>query len=339
MTSEQSWQRSDIIGTQIITRDNGKRLGVVSQLWVDVDQREVVAIGMRENILSGVVSNIQQVMLLTSVRQVGDVILVDNDTVLEENFNTDGYSSLINSEVITETGDMLGKVRGFRFNPLSGKVETIVIASFGLPQIPDQLISTYELSMDEVVSSGPDRLIVFEGAEEKLNQLSVGLLERIGIGKSPWEKDDMDAYSKPAAVQNQLPSGVRVPVEPMQARPPIAQETWDDDHWEEAQQRPEPKRRAAEIPYEDSGRGRAPEPSRSWGEDDDPGEYEDVEFAIVTDETTVDAGVPESLPVEPDENTDQDAWADDDNPKPYRAPVVDIPERKRVVEYEEETDY
>jgi sporulation protein YlmC with PRC-barrel domain len=188
MTSEQSWQRSDIIGTQIITRDNGKRLGVVSQLWVDVDQREVVAIGMRENILSGVLSNIQQNMLLTSVRQVGDVILVDNDTVVEDTFNTDIYSSLINSEVITETGDMLGKVRGFRFNPITGKVETIIIASFGLPQIPDQLISTYELSMDEVVSSGPDRLIVFEGAEEKLNQLSVGLLERIGIGKSPWDR-------------------------------------------------------------------------------------------------------------------------------------------------------
>jgi sporulation protein YlmC with PRC-barrel domain len=344
MTSEQSWQRSDIIGTQIITRDNGKRLGVVSQLWVDVDQREVVAIGLRENILSGVLSNVQQTMLLSSVRQVGDVILVDTDTVIEDSFNSELYSSLINSEVITETGDMLGKVRGFRFSPLSGKVETIVIASIGLPQIPDQLISTYELSMDEVVSSGPDRLIVFEGAEEKLNQLSVGLLERIGIGKSPWEKDDMDAYPKPLSTQNQLPSGVRVPVEPLQARRPAidAQETWDDDNWNEPQRQREPLRQQAPLPYDDEPPVRA---SANWGEDDDPEEYEDVDYEIVSDagDSRI-AEIEEVLdlpPLEPDTDTDKDLWADDENPKPYRAPKVDIPvpERKRVVEYEEETDY
>ncbi|NJR40866.1 MAG: PRC-barrel domain containing protein [Leptolyngbyaceae cyanobacterium CSU_1_4] len=340
MTSEQSWQRSDIIGTQIITRDNGKRLGVVSQLWIDVDQREVVAIGMRENILSGVLSNIQQTMLLSSVRQVGDVILVDTDTVVEDNFNPELYSSLINSEVITETGDMLGKVRGFRFSPLSGKVETIVIASFGLPQIPDQLISTYELSMDEVVSSGPDRLIVFEGAEEKLNQLSVGLLERIGIGKSPWEKDEMSAYPKPLSTQNQLPSGARVPVEPMKTRTPIAaQETWDDDHWNEPQRQREPLRQQAPLPYPE-------EPAANWGDDDNPEEYEDVDYEIVNDAPATPLGtatginpVLELPPLEPDTDTEKDLWEDDENPKPYRAPKVEIPERKRVVEYEEETDY
>ena len=39
-----------------------------------------------------------------------------------------------------------------------------------------------------------------------------------------------------------------------------------------------------------------------------------------------------------DEQVTQDAWADDENPKPYRAPEVNLPERKRVVEYEEESD-
>ncbi|NEQ28756.1 MAG: PRC-barrel domain containing protein, partial [Microcoleus sp. SIO2G3] len=68
MTSLQFCQRADLIGTQIITRDTGKRMGVVSQLWVDVDRREVVALGFRESMLSGVVSSTQQTMLLSSVR-------------------------------------------------------------------------------------------------------------------------------------------------------------------------------------------------------------------------------------------------------------------------------
>ncbi|NES98195.1 MAG: PRC-barrel domain containing protein, partial [Desertifilum sp. SIO1I2] len=53
MTSEQISQRSDLLGTQVITRDTGKRLGVVSQLWVDIDRREVVAFSLRENLITG----------------------------------------------------------------------------------------------------------------------------------------------------------------------------------------------------------------------------------------------------------------------------------------------
>ena len=70
----------------------------------------------------------------------------------------------------------MGKVRDFQFDAEDGKVYAITIASFGLPQIPDQLISTYELSIDDVVTSGPNRLIVFEGSEERLTQITVGVI-------------------------------------------------------------------------------------------------------------------------------------------------------------------
>ncbi|MEB3232102.1 MAG: PRC-barrel domain-containing protein, partial [Leptolyngbyaceae bacterium] len=190
MTSEQSFQRSDLVGTQVITRDSGKRLGVVSQLWVDIDRREVVALGLQESALTGVVSNIEQTMLMRDVQQIGDVILVENDSVLDDDVDVTAFSPLINCEVITETGELLGKVRGFRVDP-DGKILTILIASLGLPRIPDQLISTYELSTDEIVSSSPDRIIVFEGSEQKLTQVTVGILERLGIGNPPWDRGDM----------------------------------------------------------------------------------------------------------------------------------------------------
>ncbi|MBF2075288.1 MAG: PRC-barrel domain-containing protein [Synechococcales cyanobacterium C42_A2020_086] len=329
MTFEQQYcQRSDLIGTQVITRNTGKRLGVVSQLWVDVDRREVVVIGIRESMLSGVLSNTQQMLLLSNVRQIGDVILVEDDSVLEDDLNVEAYSNLINSEVITETGELLGKVRGFKFNVQEGQVVSIVIASIGLPQIPDQLISTYELSMDEVVSSGPDRLIVFEGAEEKLNQLTVGLLERIGIGKPPWDRDEEDEYITPTSTANQLPSGIRTPVEPMRTRVPVAQETWDDDNWQEPVAQPRQQMRAMREPeptYEEDNWG---------GRADYANEYEEVPYEEVQPVQPV-----QPVQYATDEDVTKDAWEDDDNPKPYRAPQVNIPERKRVVEYEEETDY
>ena len=63
------------------------------------------------------------------------------------------------------------------------------IASKGLPQIPDQLLSTYEMSVEEIISTGFNRLIVFEGAKEQVNQLTIGLLERMGICIPPWERE------------------------------------------------------------------------------------------------------------------------------------------------------
>ncbi|HEY9623307.1 MAG TPA: PRC-barrel domain-containing protein [Crinalium sp.] len=326
MTSERFLQRSDFLGTQVITRDTGKRLGVVSQVWVDVDRREVVALGLRENIFSGVLSGIQQTMLLSRIRQIGDVILVDDDSVLEEDINVEIYSSLIGSEVITETGDLLGKVRGFKFNVEDGILESLTIAAIGLPQIPDQVVSTYELSIDEVVSSGPDRLIVFEGAEQKLRQLTVGLLERVGLGKPPWERDDADEYIMPTAVSNQLGSGVRTAT-PQQTRAatPAARETWDEDNWNDAQ----PRRQLEREPL----RQRQPEPEY-YEEDENWSDAPEEEYEEVYQEPYQ----PPKYIKEYDEVL-EDAWADDDNPQPYRGPQVNIPERKKVVEYEEETDY
>jgi len=326
MTSERYLQRSDLLGTQIITRNTGKRLGIVSQLWVDVDRREVVALTLRESIFSTLLSGIQQNMFLTRIRQIGDVILVDDDTVLDDDVNTEALSPLVGSEVITETGEPLGKVRSYQFNVQTGEVTTLIVASLGIPQIPDQLVSTYELSMDEVVSSGPDRLIVFEGAEQKLRQLTVGVLERIGIGKPPWERDGEEEYIMPTAVSNQLGAGVRTSTNSStRTSTPTARETWDEDNWNEAQpaRQLERQRQPEPVYYE--------EEENNWNDDaEEDYEYEELR--------PVEQYEPKKYAREYNEVL-EDAWADDDNPQPYRGPEVNIPERKRVVEYEEETDY
>ena len=202
--SDQIQQRSDLIGTQVITRNSGKKLGVVNQMWVDVDQREVVALGVRNTLVSGE----QEYMLLTDVKQIGDVVLVEDESAIEP-VDIYGTSTLINSEVVTETGELLGKVRGFKFDPNDGQLTALVIASLGMPLIPSQVISTYELPIDEIVSSGPDRIVVFEGAEERVNQVTVGLMERLGLSSPPWESELEDYIPTTVSTSNQLGTGTR----------------------------------------------------------------------------------------------------------------------------------
>lgn len=299
MTFEQSRLRSDIVGTQVITRSTGRKLGVVSQLWVDLDRLEVLAIGLQENVLSKVIASNEKTMLLSDIRQIGDVILVDDDTVLDGDISTASFNSMVNSEVITESGEVLGRVRGFKFDVVTGKLETVVVASVGLPQIPDQVVSTYELPVEEIVSTGPDRIIVFEGSEEKMIQLSVGLLERLGLGEAPWKRDSMDGYVMPVSASNQLPSGIKNEARQERTRP-MVEERWREEP-QQASQRP-PSRSQPQA-----------QPSR-------PAPPEVVDLPV--DDLTA------------------DPW--DDSEKEEELIEVQKPlnlPKKKVMEYEEETDY
>lgn len=335
MASEYIRYRADLLGTQVITRNSGKRLGVVSQLWVDVDRREVVALGLRESMLSGVLSNTQQIMLLSSIRQIGDVILVDDDMVLEDPLSVEPYSNLINCEVITETGEPLGRVRGYKFDVSTGELQALIIASIGYPQIPDQVISTYELPIEEIVSSGPDRLIVFEGAEDKMVQLTVGLLERLGISTAPWEREMDEDYMMPTSPANQLGTGIKAPAPPIRTATPIREEAWSEDYLE-----PEPAPRWEPEPL----RQRQVEPAYSEPIYAEPEYYEEAQDNWSEESNWDDTPAPAAYEKKPDYATDyqevtEDVWTDEDAQQPYNPPPVNLPQKKKAYEYEEEPDY
>ena len=203
--SDRLWLRSELMGTQVITRDTGRRLGVVGEVVVDIDRREVVALGLRDNPLTRFLPGLPRWMPLESIRQVGDVILVDSADSLSEGFNPERYSKVINCQVITESGDVLGRVLGFSFDIETGDLTTLVLGALGVPLLGEGVLSTWELAVEEVVSSGPDRISVYEGAEEKLKQLGTGLLEKLGIGGPGWEQEERERYRlNMVPVENQL---------------------------------------------------------------------------------------------------------------------------------------
>tara|TARA_Y100000589_G_scaffold308334_1_gene324789 strand:+ start:428 stop:1405 length:978 start_codon:yes stop_codon:yes gene_type:complete len=196
------------MGTQVITTDTGRRLGVVGEVVVDIDRREVVALGLRDNPLTRFLPGLPRWMPLESIKQVGDVILVDSLESLSDNFSPDRYSKVINCQVITESGELLGRVLGFSFDIETGELISLVMGAVGVPLLGEGVLSTWEITVDEIVSSGTDRIIVYEGAEEKLNQLSSGLLEKLGVGGSSWDNREYSKYSSNLVpVENQLLSG------------------------------------------------------------------------------------------------------------------------------------
>ena len=206
--SDRLWLRSELMGTQVITRDTGRRLGVVGEVIVDIDRREVVAVGLRDNPLTRFLPGLPRWMPLDRIRQVGDVILVDSADSLSENFNPERYSRVINCQVITESGSVLGRVLGFSFDIETGELTTLVTGAVGVPLLGEGVLSTWEIPVDEIVSSGADRIIVYEGAEDKLKQLNSGVLEKLGVGGPSWEEQERERYRvNVVPVENQLTSG------------------------------------------------------------------------------------------------------------------------------------
>ncbi|MEA5444008.1 PRC-barrel domain-containing protein [Cyanobium gracile] len=317
-SSDRLWLRSELMGTQVITRDTGRRLGVVGEVVVDIDRREVVALGLRDNPLTRFLPGLPRWMPLDRIRQVGDVILVDSVDSLAEGFNPERYSKVINCQVITESGEQLGRVLGFSFDIETGELTTLVIGALGVPLLGEGVLSTWEMPVGEVVSSGPDRIIVYEGAEEKLKQLGTGLLEKLGIGGASWEQEERDRFRTGAVpAENQLPAGQPtaqeqrriqpatsrsfqpseeleyVELEERREREPLRQRRYLDDDLPEPRQRPEPRPAPAD-PY---GQDRERNPARY----DNP--YVDERYE--------------------DERYDRERYRDERSfePETYRAPV------------------
>jgi sporulation protein YlmC with PRC-barrel domain len=213
-------------------------------------------------------------MPLQSIRQVGDVILVDSADSLSEGFNPERYSKVINCQVITEAGEQLGRVLGFSFDIETGELTSLVLGALGVPLLGEGVLSTWELTVEEIVSSGPDRIIVYEGAEEKLKQLGTGLLEKLGVGGPSWEQEERERYRLNAVpVENQLAAGQPTAQEQQRRIQPATNrrfEPEDDYDYVEVDQRREreplrQRRYLDDDPFDPQPQGRPqarPEPRR-----------------------------------------------------------------------------
>lgn len=160
--------RSLIMDKEIITRTSGKRLGYINQLYVDPSRLEVVSVYLRQGMTSIAAANTDHV-LVSSLRQIGDVVLVHDESALLDPpaDETYGYIKLVGTQVVTEDGSPLGKVRDFVFNPDNGQIVSIRYDALGIPSIPQSLLSCYALNWQDVVAVGPTKTIVRRGAERR----------------------------------------------------------------------------------------------------------------------------------------------------------------------------
>ena len=161
--------RSILMDKEIITRTSGKKLGYINEIFVDPKRLEVVTLYLRQSVSSLGAASVEHVSL-SSLKQIGDVVLVHDESALWDppGDETMGYVQMIGSEVQTEDGFSLGKIRDFLFNPDNGQILSIRFDALGIPSIPQNLFTCSRLSWRDIVAVGPTKTIVRRGANRRL---------------------------------------------------------------------------------------------------------------------------------------------------------------------------
>lgn len=169
--------RSILMDKEVITRTSGKRLGYIDDIFVEPIALEVTTLYLRQNVSSiSLGSTTREHVSLSSLRQIGDVVLVHDESSLWDPPGDEsmGFVKVVGSEVQTEDGLTLGKVRDFLFNPDSGQMASIRYDALGIPSIPQELLGCSRLDERDIIAVGPSRTIVRRGADKRAVRESEG---------------------------------------------------------------------------------------------------------------------------------------------------------------------
>ncbi|QHO39278.1 uncharacterized protein DS421_4g127730 [Arachis hypogaea] len=124
---------------------------------------------------------------------VGDVVLVPDESVIQNEFKMVGLETLVGYKVVTPSQRNIGKVCGYKFSLNSGAVEELELDSFGLSL--SLQVCTYSLLVEDVLEVVSDAVVVRKAA-------ALRFLGNQNVGVSMGDLEDYD--SEPSVTYGQV---------------------------------------------------------------------------------------------------------------------------------------
>lgn len=210
--------RSQLASKQVVTRTDGRILGVVDYLIADPNTCMVIALSLKEPPMSDALpGDAPRQIGLMSLKQISDVLLVHDDRVLLQQQLTVGlgYVKMVGTVVKTADGKVVGKVRDFEFSPDDGRIAGLVIDALGIPALPVKLLGCSSVKIQLVQNITRNCITLSPGSEAYIQKLSTGLFDnavnvlRTAQQYTAFAKPDDDAGSRddPGYVQWYLEYG------------------------------------------------------------------------------------------------------------------------------------
>jgi uncharacterized protein YrrD len=161
--SDETRRACDLLGLPVYAAQEGKRLGEIRSLLVRREDSTVAAVGIEGP------DGLRR-LRYSRLRTVGpDAVMVDEEAVLEETLPEEELAGLdegvVDRPVLSESGQKLGVVTGFRVDPTDGRILSYrVRPDAGLLAELSALITgdRLEVPVAQVLSAGPEAVIVHE---------------------------------------------------------------------------------------------------------------------------------------------------------------------------------
>ncbi len=162
-----------VIGKDVFTIEQGKRLSSVKDLIYDPHQQRVLAFIVHEG---GLFSD-ATLIPIDQVKSIGeDAVIIQSEDVLKkaEDFSTfveqvsKGNTYLTGTKVLTEDGQDLGTVKDIYFDPQTGVVEQLEVSQ-GLQDLETGL---KQVSVEDIMTIGEDATIVRTFVEQSMEAQS-----------------------------------------------------------------------------------------------------------------------------------------------------------------------
>ena len=63
---------------------------------------------------------------------------------------------MVGKDVVTESGQFIGRVRDFEFDPEDGAIARLIVDAWGVPTVPEGVVSTYAVDVAEILDAEPN---------------------------------------------------------------------------------------------------------------------------------------------------------------------------------------
>jgi uncharacterized protein YrrD len=151
----------DVVGLQIITKNEGKKIEDISDVIFDPQSNRVVAFTASGGGMFGK----DKILLLEDVQNIGpDAVIVESESAVKQSDSVDqkiksiakSKNYLSKTKIITEEGKELGKVSNIMFDDTSGQVYEFEVSQ-GFKNIQS---GKKRVKIDDIVTIGEDATIV-----------------------------------------------------------------------------------------------------------------------------------------------------------------------------------
>ncbi len=166
-------QYSKLLGRLVLDCKTTEELGRVDQVWINPETHCAIAIRCQ----AGFLGKNKQTFTWNQITAIGeDSLLVDPTLISSADLMVDKADPGINREVWTDSGNQVGKVIDYRFDPKTGQIDAYLFTSKGWTSLIE---GVYAIPITTITSMGSKRLIVPAPVIDEMTPFIEGVTHKV----------------------------------------------------------------------------------------------------------------------------------------------------------------